>query len=68
VKATNTDEGDGFGGMNSLGFPTGLSLSGDGRALAVGALGEDSAATGLNGDQSDNSAEGSGAAYVYELD
>ena len=68
VKATNTDEGDEVGGENSLGVPTGLSLSADGQTRAVGALGEDSAATGLNGDQSDNSAEGSGAAYVYELD
>jgi hypothetical protein len=68
LKASNTDEGDGFGGMDPLGIPTGLGLSGDGRTLAVGAFGEDSAATGVNNDQADNSAENSGAAYVYELE
>lgn len=68
MKATNTDEQDGFGGVNYLGVPTGLGLSADGKTLVVGALGEDSAARGVNGDQTDNSAENSGAAYVYELD
>jgi trimeric autotransporter adhesin len=57
VKASNTAVRDVFG--------ISLALSGDGATLAVGAVGEDSAATGINGDQADNSANGSGAAYVF---
>ena len=60
VKASNTDEGDYFGGR--LGS---VALSADGSTLAVGAHQEDSAAIGINGDQSDNSADESGAVYVY---
>ena len=56
VKATNTEERDHFGAA---------ALSGDGSTLAVGAYQEDSNATGINGDQSDNSARESGAVYVY---
>ena len=56
VKASNTNAGDQFG------FSVGL--SGDGDTLAVGALFEASSATGLDGDQGDNSAI-SGAAYLY---
>jgi hypothetical protein len=55
VKASNTDAGDRFG--------EGLSLDGD--TLVVGARFEASAATGVNGDQTDNSAPNSGAAYVF---
>jgi hypothetical protein len=33
--------------------------------MVVGAHGEDSAATGINGNQADNSADDSGAAYVF---
>jgi hypothetical protein len=47
-KASNTDSLDAFGGS--------VSLSGDGNTLAVGALGEASAANGIGADQSDNSA------------
>jgi hypothetical protein len=54
-KASNPDVGDSFG--------TGVALSGD--TLAVGAPEEDSAATGVNGDQSDDSAQGAGAVYVF---
>jgi hypothetical protein len=57
VKASNIDEGDAF--------PEDLALSGDGSVLVVGADYEDSAATGINGDQSDNSAVHSGAVYIY---
>jgi hypothetical protein len=57
VKASNAQESDNFGKS--------LSLSGDGNALAVGAHYEDSNATGINGDQSDNSASDSGAVYVF---
>src|SRR6267142_2294406 len=60
VKASNTgekEEGDEFGYS--------ISLSDDGNTLAVGAIGEDSAAKGINGDQADNSANGAGAVYVF---
>ena len=46
----------------------GHSVAIDGDTLVVGAVYEDSAATGVNGDQSDNSAKDSGAAYVFVRD
>jgi len=55
IKASNTGIDDHFGSV---------ALSGD--TLAVGAFLEDSAATGIDGDQADNSAENSGAVYVYQ--
>jgi hypothetical protein len=55
VKASNAQKADFFGGA--------VALYGD--TLAVGAFGEDSAATGVNGIQSDNSASGAGAIYVF---
>jgi cysteine-rich repeat protein len=58
VKAFNTAPSDGFGSC--------VALSGDGSTLAVGAYQEDSAATGVGGDQSNNNASNSGAVYVYE--
>jgi hypothetical protein len=57
VKASNTDAFDDFGSS--------IALSGDGNTLAVGARGEDSSATGINDNQADNSASGSGAVYVF---
>jgi hypothetical protein len=57
IKASNTTAGDMFGGA--------VSLSSDGNTLAVGAAEEDSSATGVDGDQTDNSAANSGAVYVY---
>ena len=57
VKASNTDAADAFGAA--------LALTDDGRMLAVGAHGESSSATGISGDQSDDSASVSGAAYLY---
>lgn len=60
VKASNPDENDGFG--------VSVALSADGKTLAVGAYGEDSKATGINGNQADNSASRSGAVYVYVRD
>ncbi len=60
VKASNTGEktdGDQFGYS--------LALSGDGNTLATGAISERSAATGINGNQADKSADGAGAVYVY---
>ena len=55
VKASTPGEGDFFGHA--------VSISRDG--LAVGALWEDSAATGFNGDHADDSATDSGAVYVF---
>lgn len=55
--ASNFDEGDNFGGS--------VVLSGDGNTLAVGAIGEDSNASGLNGNAFDNTALGAGAVYVF---
>ena len=46
-------------------FGSSVALSADGETLAVGADSEDSSATGVNGDQSDDSAYRSGAVYVY---
>jgi hypothetical protein len=40
-------------------------MSGDGKTIAVGARMENSAATTINGDQNDNEAGQSGAAYVF---
>jgi hypothetical protein len=57
IKASNTDAGDRFGGA--------IALSTDGSTLAVGAPYEKSAATGIDGNQADNSAYDSGAAYVF---
>ena len=51
------DTGDQFGISVSLSFAGGR--------LAIGDYFEDSAATGVNGDKTDNSASDSGAAYVY---
>jgi hypothetical protein len=55
VKASNTGAGDQFGSS--------VALSGD--TLAVGADGEDSAAQGVGGDQTNDSAASSGAVYVF---
>jgi hypothetical protein len=57
VKASNTGASDGFGWS--------VALSADGNTLAVGAIWEDSNATGVNGDQTNNSASYSGAVYLY---
>lgn len=46
-------------------FGLSLALSGDGRSLAVGAFGEDSAALGVDGDQNDHSAPNAGAVYLF---
>jgi hypothetical protein len=58
LKASNTGNYDFFGYS--------VAISGD--TILVGAWGEDSAATGVNGDQTDNTAPDSGAAYVFVRD
>ena len=55
LKASNTGAGDYFG--------CSVAVSGD--TVVVGAFGEGSKATGVNGTQADNSASESGAAYVF---
>ena len=63
VKASNTGEaGDG----DTFGYT--IALSDDGQTLAVGAPSEDSADTGINSDESDNSAMAAGAVYVFARD
>jgi len=57
IKASNTEAGDYFGYR--------VALAGDGNTLAVGAFHEDSAATGINGSESDNGAADAGAVYVF---
>lgn len=59
LKASNTGAGDAFSG------PRSVALSADGTTLAVGAWGEDSAATGVDGDQASEAAMNSGAVYVF---
>ncbi|HEX3480889.1 MAG TPA: FG-GAP repeat protein, partial [Kofleriaceae bacterium] len=54
-KATNTGTRDFFG--------TAVAIDGD--TLVVGASGESSAATTVNGDQNNDNAQGAGAAYVF---
>ena len=55
LKASNIGAGDNFG--------TSVALDGD--TLVVGSPFESSNATGVNGNQADNSASGSGAVYVF---
>jgi FG-GAP repeat protein len=57
IKATNTNMMDQFGYS--------LALSADGSTLAVGAITEASNATGVDGNQADNSLASAGAVYVY---
>ena len=42
-----------------------MALSDDSNILAVGVAYEDSAVTGINGDQNDNSAQDAGAVSLY---
>ncbi len=58
VKASNTDANDVFGSAVALW----------GNVLSVGAPDESSFATGINGDERDNSAASAGAAYLFERD
>jgi len=55
LKPSNTGSGDLFG----------VTVSISGETIVVGASGEDSRAKGVNGAENDNSAPGSGAAYVF---
>jgi hypothetical protein len=55
LKASNTEANDNFGKA--------VAISGD--TLIVGAHNESSSATGVNGNQADNSSSAAGAAYVF---
>lgn len=55
LKASNPDRYDNFGGA--------VAVSGD--TIVIGAIGEASNATGVNGNQADNSVFGRGAVYVF---
>ncbi|MBN2342246.1 MAG: integrin [Deltaproteobacteria bacterium] len=57
LKASNVDAYDYFG----------YALSLEGTRLAVGAHGEQSSAQGIDGDQTNNSMNGAGAVYIFEL-
>jgi hypothetical protein len=57
VKGSNTEAFDEFGSS--------VALSRDGRTRVVGARGEDSAAKGVSGNQTDNSVDEAGAVYVF---
>jgi hypothetical protein len=57
LKSSNPDQHDWFGVR--------MAMSGDGNTLVVGAQNEDSNARGINGNQEDDSADESGAAYVF---
>ncbi len=57
IKASNAGERDMFGGA--------IAISADGTTLAVGAKGERSGATGIDGNQSNNNSINSGAVYVF---
>jgi hypothetical protein len=66
VKASNTGEagaGDQLPDGDQFGFS--IALSADGNTLAAGAMTEDGGATGINGDQADNSKQSAGAVYVF---
>jgi drug/metabolite transporter superfamily protein YnfA len=55
LKPSNTEEGDLFG----------VAVAADGDTVVVGAASEDGAVAGINGDDSSNGAQNSGAAYVF---
>jgi glucose/arabinose dehydrogenase len=59
VKGSHSGSGQHFGAA--------LALSKDGLALVVGAPGEGSGATGIDGPQTNNTRPGSGAAYLFRL-
>lgn len=58
LRASHSGERDEFG--------VAVSLAGDGNTLAVGAYYENSDAKGINGDQTNDRASESGAAYIFE--
>jgi trimeric autotransporter adhesin len=64
AKASNTDDTMPLAPEDNFGCA--VALNRDGNTLAVGAFGEGSAATGIHGNQNDNSASSAGAVYLYK--
>ena len=60
LRASNAEQNDGLGRF--------VAISGDGNTIVASALGEDSAAQGINGDESDNSLSSAGAVYIFTND
>lgn len=58
IKASNVDRRDFFGSATAI----------DADVAVVSAIGEDSGSTGAGGDQFDESADGSGAVYIFDFD
>ena len=67
IKASNPGTGDHFGCGTALDGHAGIgiSISGDGNTMAVGAPHESSSASGVNGDQNNDTSYSSGAVYVF---
>jgi hypothetical protein len=65
IKASNADGAQHSGDEGGDLFGTSISLTDDGTMLLVGAPGEDSISTGIDGNLSDNSFRNSGAAYLF---
>ena len=57
IKASNAQQNDLFGSS--------MALNANGTTLAIGATGEASASTTINGDQANNAASGAGAVYIF---
>ena len=64
IKASNANEDDHLSAGDNVNGVM-LALSRDGNTMVAGTRREDSAASGINGNQADNSAADSGAAYVF---
>ena len=67
IKASNPGTGDHFACGTALDGHAGIgiSISGDGNTMAVGAPHESSSAPGVNGDQNNDTSYSSGAVYVF---
>ena len=64
IKSANSEGSTASDATGDL-FGSSVDISDDGNTLLVTALGENSGAPGINGDQNDNSIQDSGAAYVF---
>jgi hypothetical protein len=63
LKSSNAEADDNFGGGPNLAPGTTVAISGG--TVVIGSSYEASSATGVNGDQTDNSLDRSGAAYIF---
>ena len=63
IKSSNAGQAGEEGDGDQFGFS--VAISGDGSTIAAGANSEDSNATGINGNQNDDSASSAGAVYVF---